>query len=681
VDSVLVRRYGGLIAGFAVLLGILALRQVSYLLFHTTVEIVSVVVSLGIFTLAWSLRKSLEDRYLLLVGLASLFIGIVDLLHALTYKGMSILPGIDADTPTQFWIAGRYIQSLTFLAAPLVLNRRLRTTLVMSIYTVATVVLTWLVITDIFPHCYVEGVGLTPFKKISEYVVAAVLAAGLYLLRQQKDAFDADSMRLLTWALSLTIVGELAFTLYTGVYDYLNLAGHLVRLSANYLLYTAMVGSALARPLDLLYRNLKRSEAELQQERNFSEGVLDSAPALMIVTDPNGRIVRFNKACRELSGYTADDVVGKEIFKVLLPADHLSHPEPGRSGMRPGAGHPMVTESRWRLKHGEERWISWSLTSLTGEDGQPAYVVGTGVDVTERRQAEEELKDREERLRTMVESVQTGMLLIDRTTRTIINANPASAGLIGLSPEQIVGRSCREFFQCAHHGDTCPLDEGVDLGEFESVLMTAAGQEMPIHRTATPVTADGRECAMESFIDMSRHKRMEEELRSLSMVDELTGLYNRRGFMMLAQKEIDAALRVAGSLALLYIDVNGLKEINDNYGHTEGDRVLVAMSKVLKEAFRETNLIARIGGDEFVVMVPQYVGARPALLVDRLLRILEDFNTTSGRTYEIGVATGVARLQPDRPCSVLELITQADTNMYVEKRRRAMTGSGTFRAN
>ncbi|MDF2626648.1 MAG: sensor signal transduction histidine kinase [Symbiobacteriaceae bacterium] len=666
----LLRRYGGLALGALVLIGFWALSLISYLLFHTTVEITSMVVSFCIFTLAWNQRRTMDNGYLLFVGLASIFIGIVDLLHAMTYKGMGVFPSFGADPPTQLWIAGRIVQTLTFLAAPFFLNRKVRTLPVMATYTVLTALLCWSVFAGVFPACYIDGVGLTPFKKVTEYVVSLLLAVGLYLFRRRKEVFDPLIFRLMTWTIALTIVGELAFTLYSGVTDQFNLLGHLIRLVSYCLLYLATVQTGLTKPFSMLFRNLKQSEEALQKERNFVSGVLDSAGALMTVADANGLIIRFNRACEELSGYKQADVVGRRLVDFLTPPEDRAEIRRAMIQLQQGRS-PAAFEGRWILANGSSRWISWTISLIHGEDGKVQYVVGSGLDITERRQAEAELKEREERLRMMVDSVQTGMLLVDKETHAIVSANPAAAALIGLPPEAIVSRSCSVFIKCAGPDGACPLAT-TGQAPLDAVLKTFDGRDLPIHRTAVAVTTDGRQHLMESFVDMSAQKLMEEELRSLSMIDELTGLYNRRGFLTLAPKEMAAADRVGGSVALLMVDISGLKEINDAHGHAEGDRVLIAMAHILREAFSESKLIARFGSDEFAVLAPQFVGARPSMLVDRLERLLEDYNTTNSRDYEIRVNTGVARTQPQKPSSVHDLMNQADNALYVEKRRRVM---------
>lgn len=665
------RRAGQAIVGIVVLAGFYGLSRVSYLLFHTFVEMAGLVVAFGIFMLAWNLRRKLESPYLLMLGVASLFLGLMGLLHTLAYKGMGVFPGGGADLPTQLWIAGQYLQGLTLLIAPFYAARLVRTRGLMIGYGAATVLLLAAVFGGVFPACYVDGLGLTAFKKGSEYVVLVLMLGGLGALWWKRSAFDPRVVRQLMVAVALTAAAELLFTLYIGVYDVVNMTGHLLRLLATYVFYLAMVETSLVRPFDMLFRNLKQSEESLEQERNFVAGVLNSAGAPMLVTDAQGRIVRFNQACEDLFGYSTAEVVGQVLWEQLVPPGEVESVKAVYLSLvagRPAEAH----ESHCLTRSGETRLVAWSNTTLRRPDGSVAFVISTGNDITDRRHMEEALKTREERLRMMVESVQTGMLLIDRSTHRIVNANPAASGLIGLAADQIAGRPCRDFIRCAGAGGTCPLDGGQDLNT-EPVLLTANGRQVPIHRTAVPVVSDGKEHLLESFMDMTHHKQLEEELRALSMLDELTGLYNRRGFLALAEKEMETSLRLRGSLTLLFIDLKGLKEINEAWGHAEGDRALVALGRVLREAFQDTGLVGRIGGDEFAVLVPQFAGPSPARLITRLYDHLESYNSSVRMPYELQVNAGSSRFNPDHPCTVYDLLHQADTALYAERRRRALT--------
>ncbi|MBI5212982.1 MAG: hypothetical protein HY957_06360 [Nitrospirae bacterium] len=144
----------------------------SFLLFHSIVEIFSIIIAGSIFMFTWNSRRFMDNSYLLFIGIAYLFVGGMDLLHTLAYKGMGVFQGYNANLPTQLWIAARYMQSISLLIAPLLIDRKLNVTFVFFYYALAATLLLGFVFQNIFPDCYIEGSGLTVFKKVSESVVS-----------------------------------------------------------------------------------------------------------------------------------------------------------------------------------------------------------------------------------------------------------------------------------------------------------------------------------------------------------------------------------------------------------------------------------------------------------------------------------------------------------------------------
>lgn len=238
-----------------------------FLLFHTLVELVTIVVGMAIFALAWNTRSYLDNNYLLFVGIASLFVATLDLFHTLAYKGIGVFADSSGNLATQLWVAARYVQSLSLLAAPLFLRRRLRVDAQMGVYTVACVALLLSIfVWPAFPTAYVAGQGLTPFKKVSEYAISSLLVGAMALLYRERGEFEEPVWRYLMAYLALNIASELAFTAYVSVYARVNIVGHLVRLVATYFLYKAIVETGLVKPYAILLRNLKRSEERLRQD-------------------------------------------------------------------------------------------------------------------------------------------------------------------------------------------------------------------------------------------------------------------------------------------------------------------------------------------------------------------------------------------------------------------------------
>ncbi len=161
--------------------------------------------------------------------------------------------------------------------------------------------------------------------------------------------------------------------------------------------------------------------------------------------------------------------------------------------------------------------------------------------------------------------------------------------------------------------------------------------------------------------------RTEERLRELSLEDELTQLYNRRGFLTLAEQQLKIANRTKKDMVLLYADLDDLKRINDTLGHGAGDRAIIEVAAILKEAFRESDIIARIGGDEFAVLAIDIQGMKPAAIVKRITDNIETWNGRTGRSFPLSLSLGIAVYSPVKPCSVHELLTAADRRMYEDK--------------
>jgi diguanylate cyclase (GGDEF)-like protein len=165
-------------------------------------------------------------------------------------------------------------------------------------------------------------------------------------------------------------------------------------------------------------------------------------------------------------------------------------------------------------------------------------------------------------------------------------------------------------------------------------------------------------------------KRMEREIRNLSLTDELTGLYNRRGFTLLAVQEVKLAHRKKRSMLLFFGDVDNLKTINDTYGHAQGDLALNDISAVLKETFREADIVARIGGDEFVVLAVDASMESTGVLTSRIQAALKRRKQQGDQPYQLSISMGIAHYDPESPCTVNEMIAQADGRMYQQKQAR-----------
>ncbi len=206
------------------------------------------------------------------------------------------------------------------------------------------------------------------------------------------------------------------------------------------------------------------------------------------------------------------------------------------------------------------------------------------------------------------------------------------------------------------------------------MVMTGHAEE---HSAESAIAAGAREFikkpfSLDEFIirfnKMMRDHKVKAELLDLFLTDELTGLYNRRRFFVLTEQYLKTALRAKKRAMLLFIDVDNLKSINDQYGHHEGDQALIGLAGILKKTFRESDIIARIGGDEFVVF-SECTEETSEVLITRLHENLKDYNGNRSRGYLLSVSVGTAQFDPEHPISIDELLSKADALMYVQKRQ------------
>jgi diguanylate cyclase (GGDEF)-like protein len=304
------------VIGTGLLAGLSLTGLYNYLLFHTLAELFSIVIGLTIFILVWNSRSRLDNDYLVFLGIACLFVSGLDLLHALAYKGMGVFPGYDANLPTQLWITARGLQSLSVLISVVFLRRKLLAPLALGALAILTCLVLGAIFSGVFPACFIEGTGLTPFKKISEYLISLVLLAAIAALLRNREAFDADVLRWLVLSILLTVIAELAFTLYFDVYGVLNFAGHILKILAFYLVYKAILEVGIEKPHQLLFRNLQQSEESLRE-------ALEHARQLAETDALTGLYNRRHFSELTTREFQRAQRYGRPLSAVMLDVDHF----------------------------------------------------------------------------------------------------------------------------------------------------------------------------------------------------------------------------------------------------------------------------------------------------------------------------------------------------------------------
>ena len=258
-----------------IFLGLTVISFHNFLLFHCLAEIFSVIIAFTIFVVAWNTRHITDSSYLLFLGIAYFFIGLLDLTHTLAYKGMNIFPSDSANLPTQLWIASRYLEAGSLALAPLFLTRPLKPHQTLLTYAgICALILLSLFVWPVFPDCFLPQTGLTDFKIVSEYIIVLILAGAMILITLRRNCLMQSTFRLLIIAMALSIAQEIAFTFYVDVYGLSNLAGHLCKIVSFYCVYRAILVSALTRPYQTLFRELAESEnARGEQIKQLEEAL------------------------------------------------------------------------------------------------------------------------------------------------------------------------------------------------------------------------------------------------------------------------------------------------------------------------------------------------------------------------------------------------------------------------
>lgn len=243
------------------------LSRIHYLLFHSIAEVFSIVIACAVFMISWNVRKQIKNTYLVYLGISYLYIGIIDLFHMLSYVGMNIFTDYDYYA-NQLWIGARYLESLSLLAFFILSGSATRFS-ISSVFVAYTTVTSSILLSvfywKIFPICFIEGQGLTPFKIGSEYIISSILFASLLILYYRRDKFEDYIRKILVWSIILTIFGELAFTFYISNYGFSNLIGHFMKIGSFYLIYKAIIVTGLTKPYSLLFKELNESEKQLQK--------------------------------------------------------------------------------------------------------------------------------------------------------------------------------------------------------------------------------------------------------------------------------------------------------------------------------------------------------------------------------------------------------------------------------
>ena len=318
-----------------------------------------------------------------------------------------------------------------------------------------------------------------------------------------------------------------------------------------------------------------------------------------------------------------------------------------------------VQETLQGLNEKLEKKVSEKTASLTSE-------------IAERKIAQEIARMVNQQNEAILNSAGEGIIGLDREGKHTF-VNPAAAKMLGYCFEEFIGRSAHEMW---HHttadGSPCAVEKcliyatlknGTENIQQKDVLWRKDGTSFPVEYTSTPLFIEGKlEGSVFIFNDISELTQLKEALEKLSVTDELTGLYNRRGFFASTRRELQLARRRRDKMTLIYADLDGMKWINDTFGHHEGDNALLDMTDILRRTFRASDILARMGGDEFVVFAVDT--CEEEIIRRRLRENINKHNSNAEIKYKLSLSIGVACSHESGDLSIEEMLAEADKKMY-----------------
>src|SRR5574340_533712 len=417
----------------------------------------------------------------------------------------------------------------------------------------------------------------------------------------------------------------------------------------------ALSKGQLINELDVLRRrnaDLENAASRLLCSKKEWEETFDAINDAITVHDREFNFLCANKAAEKIVGLKFSGLSGKKCYQLFHGTESPPEDCPCFQLFKTGAASTVEKFEPHLNKH-----IEIKALPFFDQNSHITKVVHVVRDVTDRKHIEDKLKESEEKYRSMVETTDDSIYIVDKDSRYLF-INKKHQSRLGLSGEAYIGRTYGEYHTSEQtQWFTDVILKVFETGEAYKYEHMSSRDNNYFLLTLSPVRSVGGGIYAVSIIskNITEFKHMQDKLRVLSITDDLTGLYNRRGFFSLAEHQLKVAGRMGKSLFVFYADIDNLKQVNDKFGHLEGDQLIAKTACILKDNFRNSDIIARIGGDEFVIFPVEAEEGNPDAILTRLYNKIDRINQEITRKYTISLSIGRAYYDPAMPCSLEEL--------------------------
>jgi diguanylate cyclase (GGDEF)-like protein/PAS domain S-box-containing protein len=745
-----------------------------YLLFHSLAEIFAIFVAMMMSVVVLHTHKYLNNHFLLYLGIGYFWIGILDLLHMLTFPGMNIFVIQSTNETLTFWIFTRFLEVVTLLSAPLFLVRKVRIEITFVSFMLITTVISYLGMSNYpFLEMFIADTGLTSLKVFSEYFIIVLLIGALFVYQYHRRLLAQKLYYYMILSIVFTIFAEFSFTLYTDIHGTIILIGHIFKLLSFWMIYLAVIETSLKRPFSTMARvsttydaipnpvvivnrsgkivqvnqasidfvdlkldriigaevhtlfheqkdpkecelcfyirhgaKLDHKEVEIRKDRFYqfsltpilfdeevhatiqvvtdvsvfrraenrsveqsklSHTIINSIPDLIFYKDANENYLGCNSAFERFCGIKEGQLIGHDDYLLFDAQTAAFFQEQDKKML--ALQHSRRNEEWVTYPNGKRVLLDTLKTSFQNSKGEAAGILGISRDITQMHRINEKLSLYKEVFVNTIDGI-----VITDSEGIIIEVNNAFCEVTQYSREEVIGNN--PSFLSSGRQDLRFYEEMwsslTNRKKWQGELwnMRKDGTVYPEWLNISMITDSDGEILhyIGAFSDITLIKETQSALQHMAYHDSLTQLPNRKMVRNHLKESIARMKRNQTIGAVLFLDLDKFKYVNDTFGHEVGDKLLIEVTTRLLGEIREVDMLGRIGGDEFIVLTEEHHCVETIeVLAQKLLTILiKPFENINAENIHIGCSIGVSFF-PNDGKDPSELIRQADLAMYQAK--------------